>query len=125
MIKIVITALTGVFLSLTLKRTNPEFSIVLSILTGVTVIGFLIGDIKNLIDTVNIFNSSYGISYENIKLLLKILGISYITQFASSLCEDCGEKYIAQKIEFAGRVFIMSFSLPILIELLNTIIGLI
>lgn len=125
MIKIVLIAVTGVFLSLLLKQTNPMFSTISSIITGVIIIGFLIGDIKNLVDTVSIFNSSYGISDENLKLLLKILGISYITQFASSISEDCGEKYIAQKIEFAGKVFILSFSLPILIELVNTIIGLI
>ena len=125
MIKIVLIAITGVFLSLILKRTNPAFSAILSVITGVIIIGFLINDIKNLIDTVNVFNTSYGVSFDNIKLLIKILGISYITQFASSISEDCGEKYIAQKIEFAGRIFILSFSLPILIELLNTIIGLI
>jgi len=73
----------------------------------------------------NAFGSDYGLSNEHIKLLLKVLGISYITQFGSAVAEECGEKFIAKKIEFAGRIFVISLSIPILLNLMNTVIGLI
>ena len=81
-------------------------------------------DIESLLEIVNTFSLGYGISDGQIKLLLKVLGISYLTQFGTAIAEDCGEKFIAQKIEFAGRVFILSLSVPILINLLNNILGL-
>ena len=40
------------------------------------------------------------------KEILKVLGISYITEFASAICQDAGEKSIAGKIELAGKVAI-------------------
>ena len=125
MIKIVFVALIGVVISLMLKKINSELSFVVAILTGVVIISMLYVDIGNVVEVFNTFSTGYGISNEHIKLLLKVLGISYITQFGSSVAEECGEKFIAKKIEFAGRIFVISLSVPILLNLMNTIIGLI
>lgn len=125
MIKIVFIAIVGIFASLTLKRVNSNLSFAAAILTGVIIIGFLYVDINNLVKVFETFGSGYGVSDSHVKLLLKVLGISYITQFGASVAEECGEKFIAKKIEFAGKIFIISLSIPVLINLLNTVIGLI
>ncbi len=125
MIKIVFVALIGVVASLMLKKVNSELGFAAVILTGVIIIGMLYVDIGNVVAVFKTFNSGYGISDEHIKLLLKVLGISYITQFGSSVAEECGEKLVAKKIEFAGRVFVISLSIPILLNLMNTVIDLI
>lgn len=125
MIKIVFIAIVGIFASLTLKRVNSNLSFAAAILTGVIIIGFLYVDINNLVKVFETFGSGYGVSDSHVKLLLKVLGISYITQFGASVAEECGEKFIAKKIEFAGKIFIISLSIPVLVNLLNTVIGLI
>lgn len=125
MIKIVFIALIGVFASLMLKRVSSNISFATAIITGVIIIGILYVDINNLVKVFKTFGSEYGVSDSHVKLLLKVLGISYITQFGANVAEECGEKFIAKKIEFAGKIFIVSLSIPILLNLLNTIIGLI
>lgn len=125
MIKIVFVALIGVVASLMLKKVNSELGFVAAILTGVIMISMLYVDIGNVVEVFKTFSSGYGISNEHIKLLLKVLGISYITQFGSSVAEECGEKFVAKKIEFAGRIFVISLSIPILLNLMNTVIDLI
>ena len=42
-----------------------------------------------------------------------------------SLCNDCGEKSIASKLEFGGKIIIMTMSFPILLSIVDTIISLI
>ena len=125
MIKIILIGLAGTAAAVMLKNSNSELSYLSAVITGVIIIGFLYNDIDGLVSTVNIFKDGYGISDEYIKLLVKVLGISYITQFGVSVAEDCGEKGIAKKFEFAGRIFILSLCVPIFIKLLNTILGLI
>lgn len=125
MIKIIFIALIGIFASLMLKKVNSNLSFASAVITGVVIIGMLYVDINNLVEVFKTFSSGYGISDSHVKLLLKVLGISYITQFGASVAEECGEKFIAKKIEFAGKIFIISLSVPILLNLLNTIIGLI
>lgn len=124
MIKVVVIAIIGAIISALLKRINSNLSFVAAIATGVIIIIHLYVDIDSLLEVVNTFSTGYGISDGQIKLLLKVLGISYLTQFGTAIAEDCGEKFIAQKIEFAGRIFILSLSVPILINLLNNILGL-
>ena len=40
-------------------------------------------------------------------------------------CNDCGEKSIASKLEFGGKIIIMTMSFPILLSIVDTIISLI
>lgn len=124
MIKIISVAFVGVVASLLLKRVNSNISFAAAIITGVIILGFLYKDISNLVTVFKSFVSGYGVSDGHVKLLIKVLGISYITQFGSSIAEECGEKFIAGKIEFAGKIIIISLSLPLLINLLESIMGL-
>ena len=125
MTKVVVIGLIGAFLAGSLKKVNANISFVVAVITGVVIIGMLYLDVDGLVNVIKTVSLGYGISDGYIKLLLKVLGISYITQFAASAAEECGEKFIARKIEFAGRIFIASLSLPILVNLLNMIVSMI
>lgn len=125
MTKIIIIGLVGAFVSAVLKKFNSEISFAAAVLTGVAIICTLYLDIDVLVKLIKGFGNGYGVSNDYVKLLLKVVGISYATQFASEIAEECGEKFIARKIDFAGRIFIASLSLPILVNLLNMIVGMI
>ncbi len=125
MIKIIFIALVGVVGSMMLKRINSNISFSVAVITGIVIISMLYVDVNNLVEVFNVFNSGYGVDDSHIKLLLKVLGISYVTQFGASVAEECGEKFIAKKIEFAGKIFIITLSVPILLDLMDTILGLV
>lgn len=125
MIKIVLVALIGVVASMALKRVNSNISFAVTVITGVIIISYLYVDVNNLVEVFNSFSSGFGVSDSHVKLLLKVLGISYVTNFGASVADECGEKFIAQKIEFAGKIFIVSLSVPIFMSLLTTVISLI
>lgn len=42
-------------------------------------------------------------------------------EFASNLCIDAGEKAIASKVEFAGKLIIVTMAIPIIETLIETI----
>ena len=54
-------------------------------------------------------------------ILQKMLGISYLSEFASSLCKDSGYSSLAGQIEFFGRISILSLSMPVVFSLLETL----
>ncbi len=62
-----------------------------------------------------------GIGGQIFSLLIKIIGIGYITDFSAGLVEETGAKSLADKIVLAGKVVIMVLSLPILIKLFDII----
>ena len=124
MIKSVLVAFIGVIVSVLLKRTNSNIGFAVAIITGVIIIGLLYTDINNILNVFKTFSSGYGVSEVHIKLLIKVMGISYITQFGASVAEECGEKFVAKKIDLAGKILIVSLSIPMLVNLLDSIINL-
>ena len=76
-----------------------------------------IADIVQLLE--NLANrSSFHTNF--ILLLLKITGIAILTEFAVSVSKDAGESAIASKIDLAGKVMVISLSVPILTSLVET-----
>lgn len=49
-----------------------------------------------------------------IAILLKITGISILTEYAVSICKDSGESSIASKIDLGGKVIVISMSIPVI-----------
>jgi stage III sporulation protein AD len=56
-----------------------------------------------------------------ITTLIKIIGITYVAEFASGICKDAGYSAIAGQIEVFAKIAVMALSMPVLIALLETI----
>ena len=56
-----------------------------------------------------------------LSILMKMVGITYIGEFASSVCKDSGHATIASQIELFSKLTILILSLPVLSALLHTI----
>ena len=56
-----------------------------------------------------------------IKIILKVIGISYIIEFGKDICKDAGESAIANKMEMAGKVIIVSLSIPVVASLIDIV----
>ena len=67
-----------------------------------------------------------GISENNefILLLIKITGISILTEFATTICRDSGESSIASKVDLGGKIIVISMSIPVISATLNGLLGL-
>ena len=58
-----------------------------------------------------------------VKVLIKMIGITYVAEFASGLCRDAGYASVGAQIEMFGKFSIMAVSMPILLALIETIEG--
>ena len=57
------------------------------------------------------------------KAILKMLGVTYVSEFASAICRDAGYQTIASQIEIFAKLTILALSMPVLEALLVTIQG--
>ena len=96
----------------------------ISVAVGVLIISMLYGDLGNVVQVFRSLAETSGLPDGHAALLLKVLGIAYLSQFGASLAADCGEKLIAEKIEFAGKIFIIALSTPLFVTLIDAITGL-
>lgn len=113
-----IIALSGVaviaaIISVMLKKSNPEFSIILSLCAGALILFMIISKIVPVIDKIKDLITATGMPSEYGVILLKTLGVCFLTQFSADSCRDAGESAMASKVELAGKIFIVFMSLPL------------
>ena len=53
--------------------------------------------------------------------LLKMLGVAYVAEFASSICKDAGQQSIAGMVELFAKISIVALSIPGLVFLVETL----
>lgn len=118
-VKVIGIGLIGTVLSILIKQHKPEMSIFIPILTAAAILGLCVPHINAVIKVFTDIADSTGIEIEHIKIVIKIIGIAYICQFASDICSDAGEKAISGKIELGGKFAIITMSMPIIQSMLE------
>ena len=110
--------------AVTLKRYNGEYSLLICIAGCIFIFLSLFTSINSLFDTVNKILSNAGISITYITILLKALGICFITEFACDCCKDAGQTALANNVSLAGKVMVLVTAIPLNTEILNTVLTL-
>ena len=116
-------ALAVTLLSVVLKKYRPEFSVCIAIIFGIIFLLYICKSIESVFEGIRDICKQAGVQTIYIEVMFKVIGISYMCEFMSSVCRDAGESSIAVKIDVAGKLIILSASLPVFKELINLISG--
>ena len=54
-------------------------------------------------------------------MILKMIGITYVAEFAVNLCKDAGCQTIAGQIELFAKLSILVISMPVILAFMETI----
>ena len=121
-VKIIGIGLISLIIIIILKQYKPEFAVYVSIIAGILIIALTIGKIAGIIDILKNLANKTTINNQFLVLLIKITGIAILTEYTVSICKDSGESAIESKVDFGGKIVIISMSIPIISSLLETII---
>lgn len=122
-----ITAL-GIFsavLCVFIKNIRPEISILLSLSGAMVILFFILPSLRDISDALKGLADAVGLDEMYLFPVLKVVGISYITEIGGALCKDAGEEAIASKINLAGKIIIVSLALPVAYKMISIIDGII
>ncbi|MBR5232491.1 MAG: hypothetical protein IKW00_09655 [Clostridia bacterium] len=114
-------AAAGAVLSMTVRGAHKEMGAVFSLLCG-TVLILLLTD--RIAETVSAFGEIARLSSMTdgqTALILKVLGVSLLSEFAAQACRDAGEEGIALRVELGGRIMLIVLALPLLKEITQLI----
>ena len=114
--------LIALIIIIILRQYRPEFTIYVSLISGVIIFFLVSNQLFGIINILQDFANKASINSKFLGILLKITGIALLTEFAVSVCKDAGENAIASKIDLGGKVIIISVSIPIISALLETVI---
>ncbi|GAA0861146.1 stage III sporulation protein AD [uncultured Clostridium sp.] len=123
--KLVGLALISTILCLIIKKDRPEMAMFIGILTGIMILLSVTYKFNFIIESINELADKANIPTMYISLIIKLIGIAYLMEFAIQICKDCGEGNIATKLEFGGKIIVMTMSFPILISIIDMILNII
>ncbi|MGL4796827.1 MAG: stage III sporulation protein AD [Paraclostridium sp.] len=123
--KLVGLAITSTILCMIIKKDRPEMAMFIGILTGIMILFSVTYKLNFIIENINDLAHKANIPTMYISLIIKLIGIAYLMEFAIQICKDCGEGNIASKLEFGGKIIVMTMSFPILVSIIDMILNII
>lgn len=124
-IKIIGIGIMALIIIVIIRQYKPEFAMYVSIISGAIIIFMVLDKITGIITLLTNLSKKTGMNAEYLGILLKITGIAILTEFAVSICKDSGETAIASKVDFGGKIIVISMSIPIISALLELILKII
>ena len=121
MIQIALFAIAGMMLAVFVGNMRREIGIWIALVTGVIVFFYAIRKFEYMVDMFRTMTEYTGIKEEYIVVVLKMIGIAYVSEFTAALCKDAGQHAIACQVDFFGKMSMVVVSLPVLQTLLETI----
>lgn len=118
-------ALVGLAALLILRAYKPEWAALLRMAVTVVALGLTVSLAGTVMAYVTDLTDAAGaLDGEPRSILLKALGVAFLTETAASVCRDSGEAGLASWVETAGRLEILLLSLPLIRIVLDTVAAL-
>ncbi len=114
---VVIVAVTVV------KQTKPEFAVLVGVAGSILIFFYIIDLLEQAFGIFSYILENTGLNSELFVILLKIIGIGYLTEFSANICADSGNNAVASKILLAGKLVIFVMAIPVIKSLIDIIVS--
>lgn len=114
LLKVILFAIVICFIVVILKQIKPEYSMIVLVIGGIFLLLSIINSLSSVYGFLSSIITTTGLDSGLFKLLIKIIAIGYVVEFAGGICVDSGNSSIADKILLAGKIMIFLISLPII-----------
>ena len=120
-LRISVLGIAGVLLAVLLQKEKSEYSMFISMAVCICIFIYIIGKVETVIDFAKKMQSFAAVDQTYITLILKMVGITYVAEFAMNICKDAGYQMIGTQIDLFCKLSVMVLSMPVLLAILDTI----
>ena len=94
---------------------------VIGIVAGMMIFYYMLTQISVVVRFMTELLDMVAIEENYYMQLLKMLGVAYVAEFASSICRDAGQQSVAGMVELFAKISIVALSIPGLVFLVETL----
>ena len=115
-------ALIGLAALLVLRQYKPEWAPFIRMAVTVAAVGSILTMAGSVITYLSDLTEGMGApSGDTWSLLLKALGVAFLTETSATICRDSGENTLAGWVETAGKLEILLLSFPLIRTVMETV----
>ena len=121
MIVICGAAIMTAVLAVMLRQQSPHSALLLSLASGAVIILSILKNVPDLLSGVQAILSDSGIDTQSVAVLLKVVGICFVTEFTCDCVTEAGMLSLSTNISFAGKILVLFTALPLFQNILTII----
>lgn len=114
MLQICVLSVAGLFAALVIRKDKPEYASLIILLVSFFIAIRVLGILENVTGEIEGWQTVLDSNSAYIKLLLKLIGITYICDFAANMCRDSGYSALGSHIELFGKIAVMAAGFPVI-----------
>ena len=116
--KLAAAVFVAAVLTLLLKKDQPAFAFLVSACTAAGLLAVVVQQVDPWLDWLRTLDVYF--QGQSPAVLLRVLGIALVAQFAADTCKEAGLSAAATAVELCGRVLALLQALPLLQSLLGS-----
>ncbi|MBO5346756.1 MAG: hypothetical protein J6A45_01270 [Lachnospiraceae bacterium] len=117
-------ALLGVCTAMLLKSGKGEYSTLVGLAMALLVCGYVVINLIEVVATIEGIWRRIAGDTSFLHILLRIVGITYISDLTAGICKECGYAVLAGQVTIAGKMGVILAGFPIFMNLLEFVMGL-
>lgn len=96
---------------------------ILTLAVAVLIFGQVIPRLSEIFAVFVDFGEQAGVNRQYLLVIMKIMVISYLTEFLAALCRDAGESAYAAKLELVGKLSVITLAIPVVVNMLSAVLS--
>ncbi len=109
-------------LAMVVRGSRPEIAPLIAMAAGVLVFFLAVSRLQAVVAVMEQLVDKAGLAQDYIKVLLKVVGVAYVSEFAAQTCRDAGEDSLAAKVEMGGKVLVLAMASPVIVALVELVL---
>lgn len=119
--QVAVLGVVAVLIAQVIPKGKEVYAWVVVLVASLMILGMGVSRLRDMTELLQKLRDNLGSSGVYIRILLKMLGITYVAELSSDLCRDAGRQAVAGQIEFYAKILLFGMSLPVLQGLLGAI----
>ena len=125
MLKTALLGIVTIIIAMAMKQGKAEYATFVSFTGCILIAWIAVRLLEGITGSLERVERLLHIDMEYVALLMKMIGVTYLSEFASSLCKDAGYSAVAGQIELVGKLTILTIGMPIVLALFEIMVDMI
>lgn len=121
MVKIGLIGIAAIFLAAPLRKEKGEFSMLIVLVAGMLVFVYALARMQTILAFLKELIDRLPIDEAYLTPLFKMLGITYVADFATNFSRESGYSSLAGQMELFAKLSIIALSIPELMYLVDVL----
>lgn len=125
MLKTALLGIVTIVLAMAMRQGKAEYATFVSFMGSILIAWIAVQLLDGITGSFVRLEQLLHLDMEYVALLMKMIGVTYLSEFSSALCRDAGYSAVAGQIELVGKLTILTIGMPIVMALFELMVEMI